>query len=76
MAREYSPLRGQSPDPNSIPCRTCRNRDRTKINLNGRTIETGITKDNCGAYTGVGVFKPHDVLFTGASCQFYEPEEE
>lgn len=70
--RELSPMKAMFPNPNTIRCRDCVNRDRTVVTLpNNKVIPSGITKDFCEAYGMDQNGKPYDVLFLNAECPMY-----
>jgi hypothetical protein len=56
-------------DPNNIICKTCKHK-------NGGMKYPHYTKGCCEKYPSPLFTKPHDVLFEGADCEYYEPEEE
>nr|WP_308742095.1 hypothetical protein [uncultured Anaerocolumna sp.] len=55
-------------DPNKIKCKTCKFK-------NGGMRYPHYTKGSCEMYPSPST-KPHDVLFEGADCVFYEKEKE
>lgn len=73
MAREFDPIKGQRPDADII-CKDCMFRDKTEIELCGKVVHSGVTKDTCIVFTD-GLFKPSDVLFAHAPCEFYVKDD-
>lgn len=63
----------QKPDVEKIACKDCLNRDKTVIEINGKIITVGVTKDTCDVYKGppIDTGKPHKVLFNNARCDYF-----
>lgn len=74
--RDFGELKGVYPDPKKIKCKDCFYRDKTKVKLGNKIIESGITKSFCVAYPKPpdSNGKPYDVLFQNADCRFYEKD--
>lgn len=70
---EFTPLKGQFPNPSKILCRDCANRDRTVIKIKDKEKAVGVTKAFCDAYPAPPESngKPEEVLFNNADCQYY-----
>lgn len=68
---EFTPMRGQWPDPDKIVCRNCAFRDKTIVEVEGVDKPVGITRDTCEMFDGTEDCKPHDVLFLNADCEYY-----
>ena len=73
--REFDPMRGTFPE-QDIPCKDCVFRDKTTIELDGKTISVGITRSFCEVFEEPPKTngKPIDVLFHGAKCEYYNKE--
>ena len=71
--REFSPMRGQFPDPNKIECRNCIYRDKTLLTFFNPPKPVGVTKAFCTAYPDPPG-KPSEVLFNNGHCPFYQEE--
>lgn len=73
---ENNEIRPQWPDPKKIICKDCIYRDKTEIDLDGKKIPCGVTKDFCKIYLGPpnDNGKPHTVLFQNDYCEFYEED--
>ena len=66
-------LRATWPDAKKIICKDCFLRDRTQIEIDGDKIAVGVTRCYCLAYPdGDSNGKPHEILFNGAKCRFYQ----
>lgn len=73
----FSDLIMQSPDPKKIKCTTCKNRNKTVIEINGVKKPVGVTKTFCEKYKGYpGADKPYDILFQNADCKYYEEDKD
>lgn len=75
----WTPITGTFPDEKTILCKDCRFRDKTEVDLFGKLMKVGITRDTCDKYTGYNTpdgtgYKPHDVLFNNADCLYYEKD--
>ena len=66
--REFTPMHGSFPDPETIVCKDCAFRDKLVVELCGKRIAAGYGKGACEKYS----LKPHAVLFNNASCQYYQ----
>lgn len=76
--REFTPIKGSWPDPKKVKCKDCKFRDRTAVEINGRMIYSGIVKSFCDKYVGYdkgGNYKPNEILFQNADCEYYEKEK-
>ena len=72
----HDPLKAQTANVNTIPCRDCIYRDKTSITIDGEKLRTGITRDTCMIFDGKrGNWKPNNVYFMNESCQMYEQDE-
>lgn len=59
-----------------IPCRSCIYRDRASVTIDGKKMETGITKDTCLIFDGKkGNWKPKNVYYNSEMCLLYERDE-
>ena len=74
--REFSPIKGQMPNPNEILCKDCIHRDKEEIKVGNKIIKCGITKSYCDMFIGPPIDngKPTGILFNGDNCDFYEEE--
>lgn len=72
-----SPIKGQFPNREEIICKDCTFRDHTVINIGEKEIPVGITKGFCEKYPAPpgSNGKPHDILFEGGMCEYYEEEK-
>jgi hypothetical protein len=72
-----SPIKGQFPNKNTIICKDCMFRDKTKIKIGKNKIPVGVTKAFCEKYEAPPKSngKPHDVLFENGICEYYEKEK-
>lgn len=73
--REFSPMKGEMPNPNEIFCRDCIFRDKTIIDLDSKIIPVGITKDFCDIFVSPNS-KPSDILFQQAPCDYWVKDED
>lgn len=73
--REFSPIKGSTPNPNEIFCRDCAFRDKTVINVGNKVIPCGITKANCDIYVEPNN-KPSEILFQDAPCDYWTKDPE
>lgn len=76
--RRFTPIRGTWPDPEKVVCRDCAFRDRTVVELFGKTIACGITRDTCDIYKGPPStsYKPSEILFYNEPCRYYQKQAE
>lgn len=76
MEMNTSPMKGQWANPKTIMCKDCIHRNRDTVEINGKTIQTGITKAFCDMYVGPPIDngKPLDILFMNKKCEYYEQE--
>lgn len=75
--RDYGPIKGSFPNPETIQCRDCIYRDKTVVKLGDDIVSVGVTKDSCEVYNGGKAWhKPHDVLFNLVDCEFKETDSE
>ena len=72
--RKFDPIKGTFPNPKTIQCKDCANRDKTTVTVGKKKIATGVTKDYCDVYPKDGDGKPMGVLFGYERCVYYEPE--
>lgn len=77
MMKEKEQVKVQFPDSTRIKCKDCVFRDKTEIELNGKTFKVGVTKDFCDIYQKPPKSngKPIEVLFNNEDCEFYVKEE-
>ena len=68
--REQEPLKGVFPNPKKIKCKDCVFRDKGQMELGGKAIEYGVTKDQCEIFQKPN-YKYHEILFQNANCEFY-----
>ena len=73
MAREFTPMKCQTPNADEIVCKDCVYRDHTTIEVNGKILPVGVTKGNCEMFVYPDS-KPSEVLFNNTECEFYEEE--
>ena len=71
--RELDPMKAKFSDPANIKCKDCVFRDKGKIDVDGRTICYGVTKDECEIYKKPN-YKPTKILFNEANCEYYVSE--
>ncbi len=71
-----SPIKGQFPNKDEIICKDCMFRDKTEVEIGETKIPVGITKAFCKKYESPPKSngKPHDILFEGGICEYYEKE--
>lgn len=73
--REFTPMKANWANPDTIKCKDCKYRDKTEIKIGDTIKKFGVTKCFCEKYIGVhagGNDKPSDILFQNADCDFYE----
>ena len=68
--REFDPIKGFWPDPESIMCKDCIFRDRAEIDLGSKKIKCGITRAECEIYQKPN-YKPNAILFQKEKCEYY-----
>jgi hypothetical protein len=73
--REFSPMKGEMPNPNEIFCRDCTFRDKTTIDLGSGEIPVGVTKAYCDIFV-LPNCKPNDILFQQAPCDYWVKDED
>lgn len=73
---KHEPMKLQTANVNTIPCRNCIYRDKAFVTVGGENLYTGITKDTCMIFDGdKGRYKPNDVYFNSKACDFYEKDD-
>ena len=73
---KHDPMKMQTANVNTIPCRTCLYRDKAFVTVDGERLNTGVTKDTCMIFDGKnGGYKPNDVYFHSKDCVFYERDD-
>ena len=70
----FTPIHGSFPDKNSVFCKDCKFRDRTTVKLGQKEYTVGTTRDTCQKYNGNEAYKPNDILFKNAPCDYYEKD--
>ena len=74
---KLDPMKMQTANVNTIPCRDCIYRDKAFVTVDGERMNTGITKDTCMIYDGRnGRWKPNGVYFHSEACAFYERDDQ
>ena len=75
--REFDPIKGTFPNAKEIQCKDCAFRDKTTVELNGKTIPVGVTKAFCKVYEPPPKTngKPTAVLFYKGNCKYYMKDE-
>lgn len=69
--KDYEPIKGQWPNPDTVKCKDCIYRDKTVLDLGDKVILTGVTKDFCEIYVKG---KPREILFQNAECPHFEAQ--
>lgn len=66
----------QVADPERMFCRDCIYREKDTLKIDGKTIQTGISRATCLIFDGKkGRLKPNSVYFQNEPCMFYEKDE-
>ena len=73
--REFSELKGTMPNPKTIRCRNCAFRNRDVIVVGEKKIPCGVTRAECDIYQKPS-FKPHEIMFNDADCDYYVKDSE
>lgn len=69
-------IHAQNADPSKMPCRDCIYRDRDTMQIDGKTVQTGIMRATCKFFDGKrGNWKPNAVYFQNGPCLIYEWDE-
>lgn len=69
-------FRMQNADPERMQCRDCIYRDKDTMQIEGKTVQTGIARATCLIFDGKkNRWKPNNVYFNGEPCMFYEQDE-
>lgn len=71
--REFAPIKGTMPNPNTIFCSDCAFRDKTTIKVGDEVIPVGVTKSYCDVFVKPNS-KPTEILFDEAPCDYYVME--
>ena len=59
---KLDPMKMQTANVNTIPCRDCIYRDKAFVTVDGERLNTGVTKDTCMIFDGRnGRWKPNSV---------------
>lgn len=74
--REFDPIKGTWPNPNTVKCRDCVHRDKTIVMIGERNVAVGVTRSFCGVYTKEVNGKPHEILFQNADCDYYMKDDD
>lgn len=74
---EFTSMKGTFPDGKRIRCKDCAYRDKAEVNIGGKTLYVGVTRDFCDKYKAPpdGNGKPHEVLFDNYDCPRYKKDD-